>query len=124
MKLVRQPPGSELCGQACVATLGGLSLGNVCLMMKTMGETKTKIIRDTLRRLGFTVADRRKRGFPPDDVTALLFWKGEESCHWMVWHRKKYYDPIAGVFRKPPRHTEGSRVTSYLEVEFTDDNTE
>ena len=118
MKLVRQPWGSNSCGQACVATLTGATCEHICAVMGTKGKTRTKIIRETLKKFGFKVGDRRTLGFPPDDVTAMLWWTGENGCHWVVWHNKKYYDPIAGVFRRVPKHLEGARVTSYLKVEF------
>jgi len=58
------------------------------------------------------------RGFPKEGSALLKFTHPSGESHWVVWHKKKYYDPVAGVFRKVPRWLEPSRVTSYLKLEF------
>ena len=67
-----------------------------------------------LRHFGIETGDRRVRGMAPDGTTALLFWQSRVGAHWTVWHKNKYYDPAAGVFRKVPNHLAGARVTSHL----------
>lgn len=116
--LVRQPPGSNLCGQACIATLCNVSLEQACNLAGTYGQTNTAHLKRVLRACSFPHGDRRVLGFPPDHVTALMFWRSADNreAHWMLWYNRKYYDPIAGVFRHPPRHVANSRVTSYLVV--------
>jgi len=116
MKLVRQPQGSDLCGQACVATICGITLDEACMLARTHGKTDTKHLKRVLHASSVPHDERRTRGFPPKGQTALLFWKSENGCHWMVWHKNKYYDPAAGVFRKTPKHAKNARVTSYLRV--------
>jgi len=116
MKLVRQPDKTT-CGQASVATICGITLEEACTLAGTKGKTSTKQLKRILRAMSVNHDDRRTRGFPPDDVTALLYWRSTDwRSHWMVWHKKKYYDPIAGVFRDPPRWLADARVTSYLRV--------
>lgn len=118
MNLVRQPIDSNLCGQACVATVTGVDLEDAITAVGTRGKTNTAKLKKGLHRLGVRCDARRTRGFPPKTVTAFLYWKSDDHAHWMVWHKGKYYDPAAGVFRKPPQHTidGGARVTSYLKV--------
>lgn len=115
MKLIRQPSGSNLCGQACCATICGITLDEACMLARTKGQTTTKHLKRILRAMSIDHGERRIRGFPSCE-TALLFWRSDKGAHWMVWHKNKYYCPVAGVFRKPPKHVEGARVTSYLSI--------
>jgi len=118
MKLVRQPRDSNLCGQSCIATLANISLEDACLVVGTKGCTNTADLKAALDLLGIKHAERRTRGEPSD--TALLYFqsKDRKAAHWVLWHRKKYYDPAAGVFCKMPHHLEDSDMTSYLKVEL------
>jgi hypothetical protein len=118
MKLVRQPPGSNLCGQACLATLLGISLDEAVTLVGVEGGTRTKHLKRALSAMGVPHASRRTLGAPERDDTALLFfWSADRSAaHWVLWHGRKYYDPISGVFRKLPRHLEGANLTSHLKV--------
>lgn len=119
MKLVRQPTGSNQCGQACVATLCGLTLDEAIALMGTKGKTRTKQLVEALLAKSVICGCRLKRGFPPDDQTAILKFKHSDGQgHWVVWHKGKYYDPQAGVFRQPPKYLARSRVTSYLTLEY------
>lgn len=116
MKLVRQPD-KKTCGQASVATICGITLEEACMLARTKGKTNTAQLKRVLAAMSVSHDARRTRGFPPDDATALLFWSSTDwKFHWTVWHKKKYYDPMAGVFRKPPRWLADARVTSYLRV--------
>lgn len=118
MKLVRQPKGSNLCGQACVATLCGITLDEATILVRKTGQTQTKHLKRALREMSVKHDDKRTQGAPSDDETALLFFqsKDREAVHWVVWHKKKYYDPIAGVHRKLPSHLQDSDLTSHLKV--------
>ena len=126
MKLVRQPKGSSVCGQACVATLGGITLARAILLTNRTGKTTTKDIKRALMLLDIRHDDRRKRGMPGKDVTAMLFWTSHDKKerHWTVWYKGKHYDPAAGIFRKTPKHLENGRVTSYLRVYYGEEETE
>ena len=114
MKLVRQHHNT--CGQASVATICGITLEEACMFALTKGKTKTWQLKRVLRAKSIDHDDRRTLGFPPDDATALLYWKSPNGDHWNVWHNWKYYDPMSGVFRKRPRWLADARVTSYLRV--------
>ncbi len=117
MKLVRQPKGSKLCGQACIATVCNITLEEAIELVGTKGRTNTKQLKAALGAKGIKHGDRRIRGFPLG--SALLFWKSHSipsRNHWTVWYNEKYYDPVAGVFRRVPNHLRESRVTSYLRL--------
>ena len=118
MKLVRQPKDSTLCGQACVATLAGITLGKSIMFFGHKGRTRYKAVIQALHQLGVDSGPGWKKGFPKCKTAVMLYrldgeWTGS---HWVVWHKKKYYDPAAGVFRKEPKWLKDSRVTSHLEV--------
>lgn len=101
----------------------GITLDEACMLTRTREGTATKHIKRAFAAMSIEHDEKRTRGFPPpppDDYTALLYWKSETGAPWMVWHRKKYYDPAAGVFRKVPKHAEFARVTSYLRITLGD----
>lgn len=116
MKLVKQPTGSNQCGQACVATVCGLSLEESLMIFCRKGATRTKQLIQALRQMGIACGDKLIRGFPKGCSAILKFTHPSGRSHWVVWHKNKYYDPVAGVFRKVPRWLEPSRVTSHLKL--------
>jgi len=120
MNLVRQPKGSNLCGQACVATLCEITLDEAIMLTRKRGKTRTCDLKQALRAMGMSTAERRKVGMPDRHETALLFFKSKDGkwCHWVLWHKGKYYDPQAGVFRKLPRYLEDADMASHLRVYF------
>jgi hypothetical protein len=115
MKLVRQPHGSNLCGQACIATICNITLEESIMLVRTSGKTKTKHLKRALHAMSIEHGNKRIRGLPKEG-SALLYWTGDAGCHWTVWHNKKHYDPAAGTFRKTPNHLSEARVTSHLPI--------
>ena len=116
MKLVRQPSGSNLCGQACVAMVCDIELEEAIELVGSRGKTVTKQLKEALTSQGVKTSERRVLGFP-EEGSALLFWKsGNDLRHWTVWHKNKHYDPNAGVFRDTPRYLLNARVTSHLKI--------
>ncbi|GAG32918.1 unnamed protein product, partial [marine sediment metagenome] len=114
---VKQPEDSNLCGQACVATLAGVGLEESIRVFGTRGKTTTRQIRQALLHLEVDCGERLVRGFP--DGPAILKWTWPNGhSHWCVWMNNKYYDPCAGVHRKPPKYLTraNARVTSHLEL--------
>ena len=116
MKLVKQPTGSSLCGQACVATICGLTLEESAMIFRSKGATCTKQLIQALSQMGVECGDKLIRGFPKGHSAILKFTHPSKRSHWVVWHKNKYYDPAAGVFRKAPKWLEQSRVSSYLKL--------
>jgi len=82
------------------------------------GRTRTKDLVRALKSLGIDSGPGWKMGFPKCETAVLRVTHGEEyiGSHWVVWHKKKYYDPAFGVSSKPGKYLGGSRVTSHLEV--------
>ncbi len=116
MKLVKQPIGSSQCGPACIATICGISLGESLAIFRSKGATRTKQLVQVLRQMGITCGDKLTRGFPKECSAILKFKHPSGKSHWVVWYKNKYYDPVAGVFRKVPKWLKKSRVTSHLRV--------
>lgn len=118
MKLVKQPKGSNLCGQACVATIGNISLEDSIRIFDREGRTNTKDLIYALELLGFVCATRLKRGKPEqDDLAIVKFLHPNRKSHWVVWYKGKYYDPIAGVSKKVPKYLSESKQTSFLRIQ-------
>jgi len=116
MKLVKQPTESNQCGQACVATVCGLSLEESLMIFRCKGATSTKQLIQAFSQMGIACGDKLIQGFPKGCSAILKFTHPSGKSHWVVWHKNKYYDPVAGVFRKVPRWLEKSRVTSHLKL--------
>lgn len=122
MKLVRQPFASSQCGQACLATICGITLEEALMIFRSKGATRTKQLIQALSQMGITCGDKLKRGFPPKGESAILkFTHPSGRSHWVIWYKRKYYDPVAGVFRKVPQWLEESRVTSHLKLTLESD---
>jgi hypothetical protein len=116
LKLIRQPENSSLCGQACVATIVGVSLEESIAVFGTKGGTRTKQVIAALRKLGIKCGDGlvslKKSQKPPLCIVKQHF----DDCkhtHWVVYNNGLYYDPDVGVYRE---YVEGMRETSYLPV--------
>lgn len=124
MKLVKQPPNSNLCGQACVATIAGISLDEAVSLFGKKGKTRTGDVRDALIKRGFDPCRCATRMCKSSDwirrlwdsATLIVKFKQGKSGHWVVRHKGKFYDPAAGVFRELPKYLESSKPTSFLIV--------
>ena len=120
IRIIRQHPATNTCGQACVAMVCGITLEEACMLTRTKGKTTTAHLKRALHAMGVEHDERRTLGHPPKDTTALLYWRSNvltSRTHWTVWHKNKHYDPLCGVFRKTPEWLRlNARVTSHLRV--------
>lgn len=108
--MVLQPPGSNMCGQACLAMVLNISIEEACVVVKTRGKTTTRMLVDGLRSMGMKIPDKRVlfRGFDRLPVVAILNGKHRDGSHWVVWADAQPYDPSGSI--------SGLRITSYLPV--------
>jgi hypothetical protein len=121
MKHVRQPQGSSLCGQACIAMLLRCSLIEACSIVRRSGGTKTEDLARALRKRGFPVNDRLSpwRGALPERAVLKVRFQGRARFHWVLAHKGLVFDPMK--YRPHPfspslwRRRSG-RVTAYLAV--------
>jgi hypothetical protein len=117
MKLVRQPENSSLCGQACVATIAGVSLDDsIAAFNNARCGTRTKQVVKALRKLGVKCGDKlislKKNQKSPVCIVKLHF----DDCkftHWTVYNMGLYLDPDAGVLTE---YCKGVHETSYLPI--------
>lgn len=118
IKLVKQPTGSNCCGQAVVAMITSTTLDHMIQIFRTAGKTHGTHLRRALDQMGIRHGSRMVRGEPTTGSAILKFKDHEGNAHWVLWHKNKFYDPAVGVFRKRPRYLEEARVTSHLTVEI------
>lgn len=122
MKHVSQPPGSSLCGQACVAMIANITLEESIAIFGKRGETETRELVAVLRKLGISCGDkliRMKKGIdPPPCCIMVLHFEGVpmRHWHWVVYHKGWYYDPAEGVAKG---YVPSVRITSYLPIYLT-----
>jgi hypothetical protein len=120
MKLVRQPDGSPLCGQACIAMVLDIALEESIAKFKSRGQTKTqqlvKILRANKIKCGGKLERIRDLAELPDFciVNACWFSKGKRKKHWVVKWDNCFYDPAAGIVKK----LDGLRITSFLRADI------
>ncbi len=124
MQLVRQPEGSNLCGQACVAMIAGITLqaARDLIYVDEDGGTHTKHLIKALRASGVECDDKlkrvsRKRPMLPARCIVAIHGPVCKSYkrtrwHWMVSWDGVIYDPD-GCW---PELYKDWRVTSYLEI--------
>lgn len=132
MKLIRQPKGSHVCGQACVAMIVGCSLEEATAEMG-QGRTATKKVREFLKARSWRVGDRLIRlcsrlptlrgsalepmwdcsNAPPYAILKLVWNNEQRTSHWVAWCRATgfFYDPARGLHRAVP-----PEASSYLWV--------
>lgn len=124
MNLVKQPPKSNCCGQACVATIAGISLDEAIALFGKRGKTRASDVREALRKRGFDPYGRLVRMCKTspwisrvwDSATLVVKFKEGKFGHWVVRHKGKFYDPACGVFRDVPKYLANAKVTSFLIV--------
>jgi hypothetical protein len=129
MDLIRQPEGSSLCGQACIAMVAGVSLERAIAAVGhgRRGGTVTREIVRALRSLGVECAEKlrsvnRKRPVLPKRAIVNICKyvvrpdgkRKQRFAHWMVTWDGEIYDP-GGAWPEVYREN-GWTITSYLEI--------
>jgi len=115
MLLIYQPDGSNLCGQACVATVLGITLDEACDLVGKRGLTGTRHIRPALAKKGFRIGPRQtlKDKQSLRMYMARVRWKGRKHSHWVVLTEDgRVFDPSFGY---DPDWV-GGYITSIYEV--------
>lgn len=113
---ILQPPGSNLCGQACVAMAAGVSLARAIAVIGHRSGTHTHEVRRALLTLGLKPAERLKRvsrtkpALPRRGIVAI--GKGRKYAHWMLTWNGRIFDPGG----RWPEGYNGWRITSVLEI--------
>ena len=102
MRHIRQPAGSRICGQACLAMLAGIALEEAVRVVGHRRGTKTREILAALDKLGVPHAPRLRpiRGGQVIKVPSLLvvrFGQRRGSWHWVVLNGVDMLDPALEV---------------------------
>ena len=114
--LVRQPDNSNLCGQACVAMIAGISLNESIKLFNSRGKTNTKKLYYALQERGIICSDkatRIKNNNKPEFCIVIIHYTGYKYTHWCIWNDNKYYDPARGVKTKLDKF---ERETSFIKI--------
>lgn len=102
MNLVLQPPGSNKCGQACVAMVAGVTLKQSLKAYGLQHATTLYATRNALKKLGFTPAEKlqafgKKESKLPETCLLMLRWPKRNLGHWVVYHDGQVYDPAGYI---------------------------
>lgn len=102
MELVLQPPGSNKCGQACVAMVAGVTLKKSIKAFGLQHATNLYAMRNALKKLGFESAEKyksfgKKEKRLPGTCILRLKWPGRRIGHCVVYHQRQVYDPATGT---------------------------
>lgn len=103
--VVRQPPGSSVCGPACVATVVGVSLETAVVAVGTRGATSARLLATALARYGYHLGRAQCAPYgvlPPSrpGVVAHLLrlnWGRPRPTHWALLRDGHVLDPAHGV---------------------------
>lgn len=115
MNLVLQPEGSNLCGQACVAMVMGISLEDACRLLPSTTGTRPVRIREALSPLGWVLGPRR-----------AVLEPGRVHLGRVQWERHRHHGHLFLVdvdgsvldpyFGENPKWRDSAWVTSYYGV--------
>ena len=115
--LVYQPLDSNLCGQACVATVLGITLEDSIDLVGKRGYTNTRHMREALAKRGFSLGHRmsikqwletRSKG----TYLVRVRWKDRKHTHWvLIFPDQHTFDPAFGY---DPDWKGGYRTSFYL----------
>jgi ABC-type bacteriocin/lantibiotic exporter with double-glycine peptidase domain len=125
----QQPPGSNQCGQACVAIITGHYINQMLIRaLLGKGKTSTSQLRHALSKFGFEVKPLvRCRPFVEFSIyiagpmLCVLHWEHTARKHWVVIDETQVYDPIFGYAMDHPTYYDVMRrdhayFTSYAPV--------
>jgi hypothetical protein len=113
MQLIRQPAGSSLCGQCCVAMAAGISLEMVRAIFGHARGTGTVEVRRALRILGVQCASRLtySSALPQYGIVKLRRPRGSRHWHWVLMWDGVMYDP-----ENDPEYFADWRAEAYLGI--------
>lgn len=114
---IKQPEGSSLCGQACIAMISNVSLDRAIEVVGHKSATRTKELVSALKTLGINCDSRLricKRNMPilPKRCIIAMRNKSYKRGHWVVMWDGVMFDPEHDAVGR----SGGWKVTSYLEV--------
>jgi hypothetical protein len=119
--LVRQPDGSRICGQCCVAMVARVNIGYAIEAVGKRASTRSADIRRGLANLNIRhsteprLVSRPQYRELPARCIATCHVPYSRRTHWVVLWDGVVYDPVYGISNHiEPRHI--AYVTSYIEI--------
>lgn len=123
MKHIRQPEGSSLCGQCCVAMAAGVSLDRSIEVIGHSKGTWTPEIVRALRKFGVVCEEKCRRvslksSIPERAMLSIKVAGSKGGIHWALVWDGLFYDPgrpepsLTPLLSYPPN----SRIVSFLEI--------
>lgn len=110
---VKQPT-EYLCGQAVIAMLANVSVGEIIEVMQNDKGTGTPLMRETLEYYGIKAKKRIKY---TDEVQlpkcCILSLKLPGYGHWSLYYKGIFYDPEFGESNELPQN---SKLVAYMEI--------
>lgn len=96
---MRQPPGSNVCGQTCLAMLSGLPVSQLQRLIRKKGCTRPQDLMHGLELLGKRNVEKRQ--LPPTAIAnlpapSILRMQWEGGSHWVIWNGEHIFDPVIG----------------------------
>ena len=116
INLIKQPEGSNLCGQVCVAMIAGISLEESIKLFNSRGKTGTKTLHHALQKIGISCSDkavRIKNNNKPKLCIVTIHYSRYKNKHFCIWNNNKYYDPSRGIRAKLDKF---ERETSFIKI--------
>lgn len=124
VRLVKQPKGSSICGQCCVAMVTGKPLEEVIKVFGHSHSTRTKELHKALKHFGYKSNSRLQRftnfsGLPDFGIAKITYDWRKNNGHWVVIkYTKKFsyqiYCPSDGISSWLTYGTNKGRITSFL----------
>lgn len=124
MENIRQPSGSRVCGQCCVAMATSSTIEQAQEACGKKYSTPTKSLVKGLRALGAKCVSGKLvpiygelYKLPRFAVLKVVINNRQSGWHWVLKYKDQIFDPASGtrtieVFKNLP----GYRITSYLEI--------
>ena len=125
---IRQPKGSGLCGQSCLAMILGVSLeraieliGHASKRGSKFSEHRKVLIEQGYKLGEVTKADNRKKYELPDFAYVRIAFGSRKTGHAVLHYKGKFYDPGKQVFDSKEemlstyKHVKG-KIQWYFEI--------
>jgi len=122
VKLVKQEPGTSICGHCCVAMISNVELDKVIELFGHQHSTRTKEVHNVLKKLGIKSNDKLTRkkssnNFPDSCILKITYDWRKNNGHWIYYKDNNCYDPVGyiynlNMFDDPAM----GRITSFLKI--------
>lgn len=121
VKMVKQPDGSSICGQCCVAMATGRAIKNVIKVFGHSHATRTKELHKALSKLGVNSDNKLTRNYaktpiPENCILKITYDSRKHSGHWVYLKKGICYDPSGEIYHWTNYTFNPSmgRITSFL----------